>query len=266
MYYTNAKLFYVNSKNKINSTDTDSDFSYKFDISPTDKFNRVVLLDISIPKSYYIIDGQSVILDENGQQVNITLTPGNYNRQSFSKSLQYALSNNSPNNWTYNITYKNLNNVDGDDGKLIYSVSGNTSQPKFIFNGSNSLCEKMGFEKNNEYSFISDSLTSVYCINLSGENTLFLKSDICQNDNNILQNIITTSENSYGYINFNNPMPREYSKIFVPFKKVYHFRLCDENDNIINLNGQNMIFTIMMYNENNIYDLVKNFIFLKTMK
>lgn len=261
-YFSDSRIFYVNSRNRVSGSNTD--FSYAFNIDPQSKFNHVVLLDISVPKSFYAIQStQTFVLNENGTQSTITINSGNYTRQSFASTLQTAL--NTAGNWTYDISYKVINRT-YDDGKLTFTVTGNGGvQPQFIFNGIDSLFEEMGFDSTSTNTFSANSLTSTNVINLATENTLFLRSDICQDDNNILQNIVTTSDSAFSVINFVNPNPHEYSKIFVPNKTVYHFRLTNEDDNLIDTNGQNIVFTLMLYTYNNVSDVIKRFILLKTL-
>lgn len=264
-YYSESRLFYINSRNREAGLNTD--FTYKFNIDPQSKFDRVVLLDISIPKSFYAIQStNSFILSENGNQTTISLPPGNYTRQSFKNVLESYLNSNSyyTGVWTYTLSYKSINTRE-DDGKITYTVSGNSGiQPSFIFGGTETLYEEMGFETNSTNTFITNTITSTNAINLAPENTLFLKSDICQDSDNVLQNIITSNDSSFSVVNFVNPNPREYSKYFVPDKYVYHFRLTDENDNLIDTNGQNIVFTVMLYKSNNVDDYIRRYILLKT--
>ncbi len=50
---TNARSFYVNSTNRVNGVN--GNFSYIIKIPQNERFNRVVILDCLIPKSYYLI-------------------------------------------------------------------------------------------------------------------------------------------------------------------------------------------------------------------
>lgn len=259
MYYTNKQIFYVNSRNKINETDSHTDFSYMLNIDPNETFDKVVLLSCSIPKSFYLIqeNENSFILDENGSQVTITLPAGNYNRSSLGLTLRNQLNTLSPNGWIYNVTYPTINQT-CDDGKYHIVVTNNSSQPSFIFG--NYLAEQLGFEMNSINTFILDSLHSTHVCNLSNETTLFLHSDICQNSegDNVLQEIYSNGEATYSYINFNNPNPKEYSKNkMTGTSNTFKFTLTDENGNIINTNGININFTIMVYKANNIDQMLK---------
>src|SRR2546423_12123643 len=127
-----SSKFYVNSRNRISGTD--SDFSYYFDMPKDSKYNKVCLLQASIPKSYYMVQaGEHFTLQEGKLTAQITVTPANYSRKSFAAVLQSSLTTNSPNGWSYVITYTNTSTI-GGTGKYTYTVSGNSgTQPALSF-------------------------------------------------------------------------------------------------------------------------------------
>ncbi len=123
-----------------------------------------------------------------------------------------------------------------------------------------SLYEQLGFNSNSTNNFVGSSLTSNNVTNLSTETTLFIHSDICQNKegNNVLQEIYTSGESTFSYVNFQNPTPQEYAKPMIGNKSnVYNFSLTDENGVVIETNGININFTMMIYKENDIFSLIK---------
>lgn len=258
-YFVNHQLFYINSRNRI--TGSDSDFSYKIDIDTNKKFDKVTVLDCEIPKSYYLVstDHNTFTVSEtvSGSPVTrtITMPVGNYNRNSFRSVLQTQLNSGAPAGYTYTITNQSINSTQ-DTGKYTFTC-GTTDPTDFIF--TNNLYEQMGFERNTTYSFSAGSLESANVINLNLEPTLFLRSNICDNGNdNILQNIISSSEPTYSAIVFNNNRPDEYSKDLVTnTSNIFQFRLTDEDSNLIDLNGHNIVFTIMLYQTNDIDRLIK---------
>ena len=172
----------------------------------------------------------------------------------------------SPNNWIYTISYSNISLV-GDDGKYYFTVTGNSSQqPSFIFG--NYLYEQLGFNSNSTYQFSSNSLVSINVCNLSVETTLFIHSDISQdfNSDNTLQEIYSNGEPSYSYINFINVCPHEYSKPLNNNKSnVFNFTLTDEYANIVETNGINVNFSVMVYKTNPFDEMVKQYIQMKSM-
>lgn len=266
-YFIGKKfIYYVNSANRLNASDTDNSFSYKFINLQDGEFDSVVVLSASIPKSFYLFqNGQNTFqLKENTSTVTITIPQGNYNRNSLLAIVMRLLNTNSPNGWTYIITYPNIN-VTADDGKYYFTVTGNSSQPSLIFQ---TYCyEQLGFNINSTNTFVSNSLVSSNVCNLSVETTLFIHSNVSQNYNsdNTLQEVYSNGEASYSYINFINPCPHEYSK---PFENnnsnTFNFTLTDEYGNLINTNGININFTIMFYKKNIIDDMLKGYIKMKT--
>ena len=264
-YFEEHQIFTINSQNR--SSGTNSNFTYELDIDRNVAYDRVVVLDASIPKSYYTIQNgyNTFLLTEGLSTRTITVTPGNYTRTSFKNELLDKL-NTGGVGWTYSITLPNIG-ITVDNGHLYFSVTGNSSsQPIFTFE--NYLYEQMGFNDNESYAFSGDQLESVNVINLNPEQTLFIRSDICQNqNNNILDNIITSSNTSFSQINYVNNIPLESSKIFNGNNaNTFKFMLTDENGVNIDLQGQNMIFTIMIYKSNKIFKLLQGFIKYLTIK
>lgn len=264
MYYTKKQIFYINSRNRKNGSH--NNFSYILNIDPRQDFDRVVLLSASIPKSYYLIrtNKNTFTLEEDSVQVTVTIPPGNYNRNSLRIVLQNQLNLVSPNTWTYSV---NIDNVarSFDRGKYIFTVSGNGSiQPKFIF--TNNVFEVLGFDLNSTNTFVANQLISTNVINLTTENTIFVHSDICQNDtgDNILQEVFTSETTTFGYIYWQNNDPKTYAKRYIPGSNIFQFYLTDEDSNLIDLNGLNINLTIMIYKENNIDLLIRKYIGLKT--
>ena len=263
-------IYYVNSADRINPTDTDTNFSYKFTNLQDEEYNRVVILSASIPKSFYLVqEGQNTLtLQEGTSSVVLTLTPGNYNRNSLLATMKTLLNTNSPNHWVYNITYPNINQT-YDDGKYYFTVTGNLSQPVFIFGSASSMAEQLGFNRNSVNEFTSNQLISTNVCNLSIETTLFLHSNILQSGtgNNVLQEIYSNGEASYSYINFQNLCPHEYSKVLTNnMADTFNFYLTDENGNIINTNGLNINFTIMIYKTNVVDRVITGFLKMKTLE
>jgi hypothetical protein len=257
-YFTNKQIFYVNSADRLTGTDTD--FSFYLNVDVTQEFDRVVVLSASIPKSYYLVQlGTNTFqLQENTSIVTITVTPGNYTRQSMATTIKNLLNANSPHSYTYNVSFNNINTT-YDQGTYTFSVTGNGAvQPAFIF--TTGLYEPLGFNKNSTYTFSGNSLVSPNVTNLSTETTLFIHSNICQNKegNDILQEIYTSGDASFSYVNFLNPTPQEHSRVMGGNKSnIYSFSLTDENGNVISTNGVNINFTIMIYKENDIDSLIK---------
>jgi hypothetical protein len=252
------QIFFVDSNDRLPGSNSNSDFFYSFDFDKGREFDRVALLQCLIPVSYYMIQAEqnTFILIEGSNQATVTITPGNYNRRSFAVSLTSFLNLASPGGYTYSITFPTVG-TEADNGFYTYSVTGNGSvQP--IFEIGNYCYEAMGFDANSINNFVSNTLTSTNVIKLKAEDQLYLHSNICSNKNNdILQEIFAFNVPSYGNILFQQFDAESNSKDFVNNQNnIFHFYLTDENDTILNLNGQNITFSIMLFKKNSVWQLL----------
>ena len=61
-------IFYIDSQNRLNTADTTSNFTVRVDMPPMNNYNRICILQASIPKSFYLItDGKNTMtLNEPG--------------------------------------------------------------------------------------------------------------------------------------------------------------------------------------------------------
>lgn len=251
---------YVNSADRLSGT-SDS-FTYNINLPPDKKFNKVVVLDALIPKSYWLIQsGYNVFqLTENGTTVDVTLPVGNYNLTSFRSIVSTALNTASPNHWTYSITYPN--NTSPDTGKLTYLVTGNSSQPSFTFPTSNSLFENFGFDIGT-YTFSGDSLTSSNVIKLQVEDKIFINSNMVVGSPNqfgILQEVNVAPSPTYSSVTYQCTAPEYYAKdISKTTSSTYSFSLSDVHNFPINLNGLPFSFTLLFFEQNTMSEKLKSF-------
>lgn len=248
---TSRQIYYVNSANRLSGSD--SDFTYKILTPPGVTYDHAVILAAKIPRSYYLVDStnRTFTLTELGASTVITLPIGNYTRKSFVAAVTGLLNAGSialGHTWVYTIAYANAL-LTSDDGKLTFSVTGNGgSQPSLTFNNSLSAC--FGFPQGS-FAFVGNSLKSQYAIDLIPEDTLFIHSDLVQNNNNnVLCDIYAA-----GMANFSSIIYENYSadfnakEIATTSNSVYRFTLTDEFDKVMDLNGQNMVFTLCLYAE-----------------
>ncbi len=256
-------IYIIDSSKRINGTD--ANFSYKIELPREKDYNRVVVLQALIPKSYYLVTApyNTFILEENGTEVIITLPEGNYNVQSFINVVSNLLSSNSPNTWIYNIQY-NDSLISVETGRFKYIVSGNSGQPSFKFN--DYLYEQFGFVKNSVNIFVGDELVSTSVIKFQNEDVILIHSDISYNNDqseytDVLQEIYASSTPPMSNIVYQNSGNLEaYSKqLLSKNKSVFRFTLTDENNRELNLNNLNCVFTILVYRKDNINDLTRAF-------
>jgi hypothetical protein len=252
-------LFYINSNDRF--TGDHQDFTVNLEFDNTNDFDRVVVMQLLIPISYWLFrTGLNTFqLKEGATTVTVTIPVGNYNRSSLATVASIQLSSASPNGWIYTLSFPNSVKT-SDQGFYIYTVSENTSQPSLIFTD-NTCLEALGFNQNSTNVFSTNSLTSTAVINLKPENALFLHSDICSNQNDDILQEVYTNGATFSSIAFQQFDVEGNSKeIAFNQNNNYRFYLTDENNRTIDLNGQNMIISILMYKQNPIYSMISQFI------
>jgi hypothetical protein len=248
-YFSSNQVVYVNSNNRASGSHTD--FQIKLDVNNNIDWDKVCVLDCSIPKSAYTVSSTSntFTLTEFWYEYTVTLAVGNYTRKSLATALAAALTVASGNLLiTYTCTYPVINNS-VDNGKFTISITGNEGYQPVISVGSSRIYELLGFDKNSSNVFVSNSLTSTNVCNLSPETTIQIKSDICNTFNSInLQSVIGNSDPSYSSINFTNHAPAEYAvKANIKGDNIFTFRLTDENDILYETNGLNIVINLMLF-------------------
>lgn len=261
---TNKRIFYVDSHNRISGSH--SNFTIQLDYKNED-YDHCVVLQATIPKSYYLVQSgrNTFTLNENGSLVTISMPIGNYSRSSFAFQLQYQLNTNSPNTWTYQISIPN-NSQTGDTGLYTWTVSNNLGiQPSFVMGSY--LYEQMGLEANTTYPFVGDVLTSVNVVKFQLEDSLFIHSDIANNGvDNVLQEMLGCQNTDYSTVIYTCYEVEAYAKPLTSnTHNVYFFQLTDEDGVEIDLNGQNIVFTLMLFKKDPMNRFVKQFLKMSLM-
>lgn len=248
--YKNKRIYYINSRNGLLETDTTNDFHVILDIPPLHNYTHIVLLQAEIPKSFYLIQAgrnDSFILDEDGVEYLITIPEGNYKLKGFIKQLETLL--NSTGVYTYTMTYPTFTQV--QTAKFTFTVSNNGGiQPKFKFNNSaETAYELMGFDIGSTNTFSGDTLKSSNIINFGGEDILMIHSNTINNQgDDLLQEIYAGTTPWYGSIVYQCTDVEAYAKRLVYSKNnLYRFSLRNDDGDLINLNGINMMLTIMLF-------------------
>ena len=293
--FGSKSIFYIDSQNRLNQADTSSNFTVRVDMPPLNHYNRICVLQASIPKSYYLItDGQNTLtLNEpgttsltNGSLTSdfgsvsssgsstklITFKVGNYSKSSIMNAFYdlfkkaSSLNINPLHRYVYNIGYPLP--IYSTQGKFSFSVSSLiTTAPQIIFSSSSILHRPLGFNIGSTKFFPSSStLTSTNVINLQAKDTLFIKSGVVSSSNlSVLQEIYSTTTPDFCCITFNQTNVEMNSKELMTNSNNFSFTLTDEDNNILDLNGQNIVFSICCYEQNDALELLKQDILINNL-
>ncbi len=266
MSVLNPYYVFINSRDREDGTD--ENFTYNIAFPTGYDYDRVVVLNCLIPKSYYLIQGGiegTFQLRENDIIVDIHVPVGSYLLSAFRTTIGTLLSNASPNGLTYTVTYPSLAGV--DTGKWTFVQTNGAIVSSLIFN--THLYEPFGFYAGSSNIFNGTSLTSTCVIKLQSEDRLLIHSNICANPgmDDVLVSINSTTSINYSSISYVCPAPEFYSRILSsPHNNTYNFSLSDENNESIPLNGLNMNITLLFYKKDPIFDQIRNFMKMIVMK
>lgn len=254
-------IAYITSKDRVGGTNSN------FTSSPIDlginNYDAVCLSQASIPRSFYNVPTSynTFSLKEGVSTAIITIPVGSYNRINLQSVLQTQLNTSSPNGWTYVVSYPNTT-TQADTFKYSITVSGNTSQPQFIF--TTSMFRQLGFDENSTNTFVGSSLTSSNCINLAYATRAFIKSNIVQQVDT-LQEILNYG--SFPMLSVASYQQNNYDLNTRVFNRdnlnSWTFTLLDEFDQLIDLNGVSWSMTLIFYDRSNTHEIVKTDIQLK---
>ncbi len=261
MSITPNYFVYVDSRKRLGGVGTDSDFTYTMNFPPDVTYDRVTVLDLLCPKSYYLIQAgyNTFQLQELTTTITVSVPLGCYLLGAFQTTITNLLNINSPNGWSYAMTYPVSSGP--DTGMWTFTVSGNSGQPSLIFD--DQLFEPFGFLSGTTNTFVSNTLVSTCVIKLQAEDRLILHSSMVNNPSNddVLLSFNSTTSVNYSSITYINYAPEFTAK---PIKSSesnsVSFTLTDEAGRNINLNGLNLNFTLMFFKANDTNRVIKQYI------
>lgn len=255
-----SQIYYINSNSRKDGSS--SDFSYEMRMPTNEHFDRVVLLQASIPSTFYLIQTgyNTFTLREGLVDTTITVVPGNYSAKVFAAHITALMTAASPNTWVYTVTLPNLNS-ETSTGKFTYSVTGNGgSQPSIIV--PDTIDEQLGFTASTTNTFVGDTLTSTRVVNFCSESTLFIHSDIADGgETSILQELYVSNTAQLSYITYQCTTPELYSKPLQTNKSnIFRFSLTNEKNQLVDLQGNEMLLTLALYRRDDLGDYLRKYI------
>lgn len=247
----NKQIFHVSSY--------DSKWSQTFQLDSSQEYDYVVVLAASIPKSWYLIQSgyNTFTLKEGASSATVTLTAGNYTATNFITEINSALNTASPNHWTYSAAFSSKT------AKYTWTVSGNGgnggTQPQFLV-GSN-VNEQLGFAKDTTVIFSDCTLKSANTVNFQLEPSLFLHSSLVGNNSgdNVLQQFYSQAAD-FSNIAYKMTDLESDSRKLVANSTTFNFYLTDENGTLIDLNGQNIVMTLMFWKKDNFHEKINKYL------
>jgi hypothetical protein len=210
---------------------------------------------MTVPRSYYLIRAglNRFTLEVNDVQHVIEIPPGNYDALNFMEVLLTEINRKS--SLGMDMEFSNV------EGKYTYLLTGD-ARVKFIFAAPSRLGLQMGFDEIsvNEFPGTSGSrrFQSPNVLNFISTSTLFLQSDMVQDRSSILQEVYSDNSTPFSNLVYNCRFPAMYSKqMRGQNNRVFNFSLVDEHDQEVDLNGHNILVTLLLYQKENLSKLMK---------
>lgn len=264
-----SQVVHINSK--FRQSGIDHDFTYNINLEKGNNFTHVAVIDISIPKSYYLIgendtDFKIVERDINTEQITaeytISMPVGNYSITSFLYVLNNLFTGQTSH---YSASFPN-SKTQAQTGKITFTHTNTHHISEFVF-GANHLPEIMGFERASTNRFTigqnNSTLISPNICNFQRESTIFLRSTCGQlADNDILVELFASGNPDLSNINFSNSgnLEEHSKKITNNASNNFRFFITDEFGDTINLNGIDMLITLLFYEKQNTDSMIQSYI------
>lgn len=264
------QTYYINSNERISGTNTNFN-CLKLDLN-NQPYTHCCVKQVGIPKVFPNIPTSfnTFTLKEGVVSRTITLEVGYYNKNTMIAVLPALLNAASVlngNSWVYTMSYRTALQV--QDFKLTFSVSGNGgSQPSFIFTD-DQIWLQLGFDVGTSV-FIADSLTSTNIINFNPTSKLYIRSDLVSSStDNILQEILSVDLVGFGssifYQNQGN-LELESKKLVGNGKDSFNIQLINENNQLVDLQGQDWSFSVIFYVRQDTQELIREDLRIKSLE
>ena len=244
------RIYYIDSEDR--KTGSSSDFSIAIDIPEGQGFDSCCVLALTVPRSYYLIrSGQNLInVHIDGTTFPVLFPIGNYNVNNFITTLIPML-----NALSTNVFSMSFNLI---TGKYSYAYTGPATVVRIILISPSRLGHQLGFDEVSDSLFIANKLTSSNVVDFVSTSTLFLHSDMVEDASSVLQEVYSDNSVPFSNLVYNCQNPGMYSKSLKNGTSgVFNFSLTDEHDIEVNLNGHELLFTLLLYRKENLGRIVK---------
>jgi len=244
MEYINKDIIYINSTDRESGNSSNFSINIASQIRYPNNYDRVTLLGVNIPKSYYLINStnNTFTITENSVVKTITIPNGNYSLSTMVSALQTLIT--AACSFIYVVSSSTLT------GKITFTVSSNIGQPYFNFS-TNNLYRVLGFDKS-IYQMSANVLTSVNVVNFQLTNVIRIYCNIAEK--NLLATVLP-NVSDYSSIIFTEYTPTFTSKICTATNiSIVQLTLIDAlTSTQLDLNGLDWACKLAIYKENNFY-------------
>ena len=244
------RIYYIDSEDR--RSGSSSNFSVAIDIPEGQGFDSCCVLALTVPRSYYLIrSGQNLVsVHIDGTTFPVLFPIGNYNVNNFITTLIPLLNALSTN--VFSMTFNLIT------GKYSYAYTGPATIVQFSLIDPSRLGHQMGFNEVSDSLFIANKLISANVVNFVSTSTLFLHSDMVEDASSILQEVYSDNSVPFSNLVYNCQFPGMYSKnLKNSTSGAFNFSLTDEHDLEVDLNGHELMFTLLLYRKENLGKVVK---------
>lgn len=282
-----SEVIIINSANRLNGNG--SNFNIDINYEEDEGYDRCSLIRIAIPKSYYLIDADllenTFTLQINAWTTTITLANGVISRNDFRLILEEYLNDaldvagcpvtdvnalwRVTNAGAYDLTTTSyttellLLDEHFDDGLYLYSLHATDVglTVSFILGSTEFPAKIMGVLPSTTISFTEATTGGTHHyygksslpVNFEKYDVMYLRSNIIGEKYNLnLIEIFTSGSDYFGSIIFENTGIRANSRKFNNHIKNASFSLVDKNENNIDLNGSDIVFSVLLYRDQRI--------------
>jgi hypothetical protein len=264
------QTYYINSYDRISGTDTNF-MCKKLDFNNT-PYTHCCVKQAGIPKVFPNIPTSynTFTLIEKGVSRTITLEVGYYNKNTMIAVLPALLNQASAlngNNWIYTMSYRTALQV--QNFKFTFLVSGNGGfQPSFSFT-QDQIFLQLGFDVGTHV-FSSSTLVSNNIINFNPTSKLYIKSDLVSSSNDsVLQEIFSCDLVGFGssiYYENQGNIDLDSKMLVGNQKDSFNIQLVNENNQLVDLQGQDWSFSIVFYVRQDTQELIREDLKIKTLE
>jgi len=197
------------------------------------EYDEVLLSSANIPKNFYVLPQNAVLLFGEDE---IEFSEGNYNVVSFKLYIQTKLLEI---NATTVVAFPNQN-IEVDDGKYTFTFS--DGGDKTFYTENEYLANMIGIEASTLYEF-TNYFKSPNIVNFQSYDMIYIKSNIVDKAENLLQEVVSSATIYNKSIEYNNGSFLN-AKALSLHGADYYFKLVDKYDKDIDLNGSEWSITL----------------------